>query len=625
MRHALLCLLLLIPPFARAEEEAVAFDRLLPGDTLVYVGLHSVSRTIERYRDGALRAFWEDPAIATFTAGLRKGWGEAMAGMKEKTGVSLEEALEVVSGELALFVPAGGLDDGATRYVLLADVGGNGERVREILAGAERLLLEGDRHRRFEEEFRGVTIVSYQSTEEKKEAEEEGCGEEVVEPPEPVPAEGCGEDLEEVGPEEFEEMEFAESSGGNDAPTCWCLEGNLLAAASDVETLKMHLAYREDDAAPRLADHEPYRRVLAKTGTRRDLVAYLGYPSMVKALNEDWTFDEEGARIFDAVGLASIDAIGGQLGIERDGFGIDIFVGVPGKKTGVLKLFDAPNEGLRPPLLVDPSVDGVNTWAVDLPGLWVEFRRIANTIEPGLLATVDGGLEMLKGASGVDLQADFIGALGKEITWYSASREAAGGGAETGAEGAGADPEAMPSFVLAVAITDRQKLDGALGGLLAAAQAQGMVRVEEEEYLGIKIHSAATPFGIKPCYALLPDHLLISLAADDLKAVVRRVGKEVKSLRDTEEFERCAARLPEGRIVVGFTREARAMRQSFLGGFMLGFAGAMRGGPMPFDMDAFPPLEVLERYLDIGSASMTNDEAGIHLRYFTAMHPPRPK
>lgn len=621
MRHALIVLLLLMPPFARAEEEAAPFDRMLPDDTLLYVSLRSVPRTMERYREGALRAFWEEPAVATFTASLRKGWGEAMARVKEKAGVSLEEMLDVVAGEVALFVPAGGVGEDAMRYVILADIGGNGERVREILEGAERSILEGDRYRRFEEEFRGVTIVSYQSTAEKQEPKGEGRGEEVVEPPEPIDEEGCDGGLRVAEAEGSEEVAPAGESGDDGAPTCWCLSGNLLAAASDVETLKRQFAYRDDESVPRLAEHDPYRRVISKTGARRDIVAYLGYPSMLKSLREDGTFDEEDARIFEAIGLASIDAIGGQIGLERDGFGVDFFVSVPGKKVGVLKLFDAPNEGLRPPPLVDPAVDTVNTWVVDLPGLWAEFRRIANTIEPGLLANVDGGLEMLKGASGVDLQADFIGALGKEITWYSASREVAGGEGEEAAEAP--DREAMPAIVFAVALTDREKMDGALRGLLAAAQ--GMVRIEEEEYLGVKIRNAITPFGMKPCYALLADHLLIALDAEDLKAVIRRVGKEVKSLRDTEEFERCAARLPEGRIVVGFTREARAMRQSFLGGFMLGFASAMRGGEMPFDIQAFPPLEVLERYLDIGSASMTNDEAGIHLRYFMGMHPPRPK
>ncbi len=611
-------ILLLLALATRAEEKA-SFDEILPDDAILYVSVRSVPRTLERYREGALRPFWEDPAVAGFTAHLREGWNASMARMKEKTGAALDEALDLVAGEVAFCVPAGGIGPSGMRYVLLADIGANGERVAEILAAAERALLDGDRYRRLEEEFRGVKLVSYQSTKPEEEGEE-GCGEEGPVPPEPLDEDGEGEELR-AG--EAIPLEEPETPGGGGEPTCWCLSEGIFAAATDLETLKAHMAAREAEGGPpRLAAHGPYRRVVSKTGARRDLVAYFGLPSMMGALRAQGAFDEEDERIFAAVGFASIDAIGGQIGIERDGFGADIFVGVPGKKVGLLKMFDAPNEGLRPPAMVDPAVDNVGSWLIDLPGLWAEFRRIANTIKPGMLETVDGYLEMFKGASGVDIQTDFIGALGKEITWYTAQREAAGDG-----EGAAGTPPpgmgrgGMPSLVIALSVADHQRMEGALNGMQGAAQ--GMIR--EEEYLGIKMRNVVLPFPIRPCYALLPDHLVLALDVEDLKGVIRRVGKEVKSLRDTPEFERCAARIPEGRIAVGFTREARAMRQSFVGGFLLGFSAAMRGEGVPFDMNAFPPLEVLERYLDVGSSSITNDEAGVHMRYFMAMHPPMAK
>lgn len=541
MRTALATLLLALSALA-----GDALDRLVPDTTVVYVSLENLARTRERFQESRLCALWQDPAMQAFAAKAVQKWGDWIRKSREEEGWSLADVFEVIDGRVAVAITSMERGGDDAQGVLLAEVGKNGDKLRELIGRIE--AAQGDELRRTEEEFRGATIVSYKGAE----------------------AEGADED-------------------------CWFLDGETFALASRPERLREVLARREAGEGGSLAEHEPYRRARARTGERTDFVLYVGCAAMFQAMRGEGgpLQDDEDWNVFSALGLADMEAACMQLAFEREGLGARLFVSAPGEKQGVLKLFDAPNRALVPPGFVGEDVTQVGTMALDIPALWEEVRRAGTKIDPTFGASIDAAVEMAKGAVGIDLQKDLIGALGAEVTWYM---RAGGAGAASGFPG-------IPPLVLAIEVADTPKLDGVLQSLLA--QAQGMVRTED--YLGVKLHEVLLPFPVAPAFALLPGQLVFAVQAEDVKDAIRRHGKDVKGLRDSADFARALEGVPEGRIFLSFSRDAKATRDSAF----LPALGRMPGTRGLFDPALFPGEEVLGKYLDVSASAFVNAEDGI--------------
>jgi hypothetical protein len=548
MRTALATFLLALSSLA-----GEALDRLVPDTTVFYVSLENVARSRERFAESRLAALWADPAVQAFAAKAVAGWTEWNEKSRKEEGWSLEDVLGVMDGTVALAITRFEKEGNDVQGVILAEVGANGDKVKEMIGTVEKTLIEGEGMRREEEEFRGVTIVSYRSAE-----EEEG--------------------------------------GDRD---CWLLDGGTFAYASRPDVLREMLARRESGEEGTLAAHEPYRRARARTGERSDLVFYVGASALVASLKAEGgpLGGEEDAKIFDALGLGAVDAACVQVAFESTGLAMRLFVSVPGEKEGVLKLFAAPNSALLPPAFVGDDVTSVATLALDLPGLWEEVRRVGNKIEPSFGATMDAGLETIKGALGVDLQKDFIGALGKQVTWYARDVE--------GEPGVSVSFLPIPQIVLAIEVAEQQKIEMVVQAILG--QLQGMVQTED--YLGVKLHQVMLPMPISPAFALLPGQLVLAVRGDDVKDAIRRLGKDVKGLRDSPEFARGVEGAPEGRIYLGFSRDAKALRDSAF----LTALGRSREMRQLFDPALFPAESVLEKYLDVSCGTIVNAEDGILL------------
>jgi hypothetical protein len=551
-------LLLALSSLAVAGEP---LDRLVPDTTVFYVSFENVGRTRERFEASRLHALWRDPAVQAFAGKAIAAFGEWTEKSRKEEGWAIEDVLEVVDGHFALAITSIEGDGDDAQGLMMADIGGNADKMRELVSRIEAVQLEGGSIRRTEEEFRGVTIVTYRDAE----------------------GEGDGEDQD-----------------------CWFLDGETFAYGSRPERLREALAQREAEGGA-LAAHEPYRRARDRTGERTDLVLYLGYPALVGALKSEGgpLADESDAKIFGALGLADIDAICAQVALEESGLGMRLFVSVPAEKRGVLKLFAAANRALLPPAFVGDDVTSVSTVALDVPALWEEVRRVGNEIEPTFGASIDAAVEAAKGAVGIDLQKDFIGALGKEVTWYVRDAESPGGIQVSFLP--------IPQVVIAIEVAEQQKMEGVLAALLG--QAQGMVKTED--YLGVKLHEVMLPMPVAPAFALLPGQLVLGVRGEDVKDAIRRLGKEAKGLRDSADFARALEGVPEGRIYLSFSRDAKGLQGSAV------MAGLGRNPEIAamFDAALFPAPAVLEKYLDVSAGAIVNAEDGILITSSTRYKP----
>jgi hypothetical protein len=163
MRTALATFLLALSSLA-----GEALDRLVPDTTVFYVSLENVARSRERFAESRLAALWADPAVQAFAAKAVAGWTEWNEKSRKEEGWSLEDVLGVMDGTVALAITRFEKEGNDVQGVILAEVGANGDKVKEMIGTVEKTLIEGEGMRREEEEFRGVTIVSYRSAEEEE-------------------------------------------------------------------------------------------------------------------------------------------------------------------------------------------------------------------------------------------------------------------------------------------------------------------------------------------------------------------------------------------------------------------------------------------------------------------------
>lgn len=558
---------LLVALLLSAVAAAQSFDELLPDSTILYISIENVARTKERYEKSPLAALWKDEAMQAFLARPKAKWAELMEEMRKDAGVTPSDVIDLLAGQVAIGVS---WPEGAKEPVplLLADIGDNGDKLREILDKEEKKLVDEKGLKRNEEEFRGAKIVSY--------------------------AKG-GE------------------SGAADEGSAWCLDGKTFAFGENADVLKDMLARREHKDEGTLAARALYQRLRGRTGARAgDVFAYVDGPNFFKALKDTGELDEDGMRILGALGVSAIEGLGLEGSLEPGGIVVRLFLGVKGQKAGLLKLFDGKNTALLPPRYAPGDTLSGGAWALDVPALWEEGRRVADDIEKGTTGLLDTRLGFIKQQTGVDIQADLIASLGAEISFLTRPPEKPD-------PAMAANPMAMMlaggRFAVGLQLKDRERFEGAVDKLLALAGPS----VSTTDYLGVKLRTMQAPGGMQPAMAVLPDRFVFAMSADDLKDVIARYGKETKGFLDREEVAKAIASLPPQRFYVSVEDVPKALSQQM--STISSTMGMLGGGSEMndyIDFSLFPSAEVLAKYLGLNSSCLVNEEDGV--TYLSVLH-----
>jgi hypothetical protein len=547
---------------------AEPFDTQLPDSTFVYVSIENIARSKERFQGSPLEKLWKDEAMQAFLKKPLEKWDEEMKSIKEEAGVNIGDLLALVNGQIVFAIPKIEMDKNGElaepEPVVLFDIGENAAKVKEMIGTVEEGRFKEMGMRRLEEEFGGVTIVRY------------------------------------VNPN----VEITDKDGNTrpgDGPVAWYVDGSTFAVSPKADDLKFILRAKADTEAPKLASDEAYRRMRARLGENPEFFAYVGMKQRDKALAE--VQDMEAQVIRMAMGLDQMEAIGLQSTLGRGGLTTNMFVSVPGEKSGMLRIFDAKNSPLNAPKWVPADATDVSTMILDLNSLLKEAKAIAAKMgQPG---AIEQTFEMVKGF-GIDLENDFFAALGKEMTFF---QKAGGGQPANPAMGMMAGM-GLGNFAMAIEIKDKAKMEGTLDKLGMLLQQWGFM-VESEDYLEVKIRKINVMGMFEVAMVLLPDQFLFSMGTEMLKDVIRNYGKDVKGLADSEDYRRGMALVPEARTMMSFSQIAKSFQGSIFG--MLTTAQSD-----VFEADKFPKPEVFEKYLDVAATAVVNEEGGIFYTYVVA-------
>ena len=565
-----------------------SFDQLLPPETVAYLTVQDVSGIGARMKASPLGAMWSEEAVQDFLELPRQKWAEEMKKLSaELGGARPDEILGMIKGQVAIaFTGFRATEGGKQRVgaVVLADIGENGQQLREWMSRIEQSEEFGGEMRRIESEFRGTKIVSW------------------------IP-----KDMENEEDEEVEEGAFDVEPGH----PCYFVNGDLLAFGTDPKVLEGILDRRNATDAVGLAANATYRRVRERTGATADVAFYLN-------MKQVWTMidravdDEKVMPILGALGLTGMDALGFGMTMEGLGTTSRYFISTPEGPKGVMKLIAGQNSGLVPPKFVPTDVASAITLAFDIQGLWQEARRVMDEIKPGTTEMVDQQLETLKEQHGLDLQADLIGSMGGKMTFYQYSPDP---DAEPGM-GPLAGLSMMGRIVIALEITNAEKLNTAIETLLQMTG--GVLPIEAREYMGVTmrvISMGPQEMGV----GLTAGHLVFATNVEDLQAVIQTQGKDVKGLADTEEFARAVAGLPRARSMVSYSDPRRAMTGITS---MVKQMAPLLEMQMPemsewIDLSLFPEAEIITKYMDVSGGVMLTEEDGISMVSVSRMKLPK--
>jgi len=142
--------------FALAQR--AAGPQLLPKETMAFVRIANVPEFANRFRDTGMGKMLVDPQLKPLLDHLYGKASEAVDEVKDKTGISLDEMLQIPKGEITFgVVPR---KEKPPALVLVIDTGESVENARKLLKKIEEQTVE---IRRREEQIEGQTVTVFNS------------------------------------------------------------------------------------------------------------------------------------------------------------------------------------------------------------------------------------------------------------------------------------------------------------------------------------------------------------------------------------------------------------------------------------------------------------------------------
>jgi len=388
---------------------AQALDRRLPGDTLLYVSLDDVGRTLERWRAGRWYRHWSDPSFQRLVR-TAESWLAESRRRHEAEGKAWP-ALERARGQVVLAVVRAG---GRPHGVVLVETG---EDAGDAPSSGRALVHHG----------RGVRAIAW----------------------------------------DRRALDALRAPG------------------------------------PSLADAPDYRAVRERLGEGADLTVFAARDALVELA--EWH-----GRAGEALALLgeNVRALGVAATLEPHGASAHGFVYAPGRKRGVLRLFDLENRPLAPPAFLPPGVRSLLTVRMDLGRLRGAVRDLAPSLD------LDRVLPAADRA--------FLRALGDEFTTCTLG-------------------ERRPP-VMVLELDGRRRTRSALAALSGVAAR----RVQDEG--GTPLYVGYDGSGL----ALRGDHLVAGERSEDVRALVR--ADPSRGVAGTRAYREALAGLPERRIALWYER-----------------------------------------------------------------------
>jgi hypothetical protein len=492
-------LALVMPAVANAADPK-PFEEILPESTSVFLSVRNLPTVLKWHETSSLDGLFKEAEMQPFLKKAAEAFETLIAEMKKEAGFTLADLKEACTGEVALAIgepnellaikDKGG--DGP--IIILVEARGTRDKVREILKKG----LEKVERRKRELDFRGQEIIALEPRRDEKDRSEEST------------------------------VYIAHAD-------------DLLAVSLSRNFLQDTLANRTETAVKPLSQAAEFKELRAKHGKDAAIFAYANtgkwidkLPALVPAGSGP---PDQVSKVFEILGLSRVRAAGLATHLSADGAKSTYFLLAPSGPGGLLSFVWTKPQALSFPSLIPEDASSAWVSLVDFGALWKTIEDAVRTFAPS--GEGQDPIKSVEAALGINLKEDLIAPLGGQVSFFQRAGKKA----------------ASPEFAILVDVKNREKLEATLGKLLPMVPF-----FQKSEYLGRSVWALNVP-GQSPeeggeipavSFSVMDTHFVVGQSKPVVEELLRRVGKEVKSVKDSADFKALAGRLPPSTTFLGY-------------------------------------------------------------------------
>ncbi len=410
-------------------------ETLLPNTTPGFFAISNVDTLSEHWNKTQLGHLMADPVMEPFTKDVRRQFEERWSSVHERLGLTLEDMKGVPGGDVAigLIAPA----PGKAAIAIVIDVAGKLPQANEML--------------------QKVTATQLQRGAKRSEVKVEGCPDVVIQfdLPEPEEEKVAGESTlrgsekaKAIKAETAEAAKTTEKKTGDDDKAAtgsrvaeniparrafYCLTGNLLAVADNLEIINGILGRAMGHQNGSLADHKPFQTVMQRCKTDysdsmpqvRWFIHPLGYAEAARAATPEGS-RRKGKSILEVMrnqGVGAVQGVGGFFDFAAEGYEMvhrtTVYAPLPYEKS--MKMLVLPNEtDFTPQPWVPRDIATYTTLYFDIGNAFNHFGSLFDELfgqgEQGVWEEVKQSLKEDPNGPHIDQREDLIKHLGRRIS-----------------------------------------------------------------------------------------------------------------------------------------------------------------------------------------------------------------
>lgn len=568
--HLLACSAILMTSLtASGQTTKVISDQILPQDTYLYVSFPNITQMKDYMSSSSMGQMWNDAALDDFKAELHSAFDsdlqEGLMQVQEAIGMSVEELLQIPSGEMTMAISGG--PSNTMGAVMFMDFGDKESQVSDLLDRAANALGGVPRLVREDESFDGTDLTMFR-----------------VQYDGPVPTP--------LG------KEFG-----------WFVKDERLVFANRIELLESVLSNWDGESTDNFASNDKYSYIMSKcqSGDRTSLTTFYMDPiGLFEKLVQTGSLGQQATMgagmavgFLPTLGLNQMKAFGtvseaGQGPFEAISRGVFYAEQPP---RAVMEIFQLDATDSTPP---DWVKDNVTAYIATKWKIGEAFTAVENLVDmfsgPGTFA--DQLNQLADREPGIHIKHDIVEQMTGEIKVITAPGEGAGYGGD--------------QVLFSLGVRDDE---GANAVLSKIANAAGM---DSRDFRGAEIFEVEGPENQSVKLTVSQGRMLLCIGGPLLEQVLLN-DSDMKPLSASEEFRKIAEHFPASALSVQFSRPAEQYR---------GLYEMLRSGEAAdqfpgmdeifarLDFTTLPPYESVSKYIKPTGGFTKEDENGMYMEAF---------
>lgn len=498
----------------------------VPAGTSLILRVANVAALKKKFESTPLYALKDNADIKKFLDEIQKEFTEGVADMRKNLGFDPADIMRSIEGEAVLAIGSldkiiaaiagealgggsGDVDPGDVPILLSLDAGGSLAKMKEYL-GKIYEAAQKDGAEKKDEDFQSGKITTLTNT---------------------------------------------KQQGKNDLKRIFIGElGSTVLLSINRPYLEATMAGMGGSGGDSLAADADFKDSTGQLGESQDMLVFVNLKAVIEAARKNLQAHPIGGMVWNLVeskvlgrGLKNFSM---GAGLSADNVNTSWFVNNGGSKEGIVGVFDGPGFAAKSPGgIIPPDVRSFSKTSINFSRLYGLIKDFANM---AMSFTGQAGVDV---EQFVELQfnvklREVIDSLGQEVTGYT--RESAETSPLTPLLGIG-------NLTIALELKSEEPIRNLINQLSILSGGA----VQSEKYLDRDVFKLDPSSGDQsPVLALAQKLLVFGLMPSSAKELIRRQGKEEKSVADNPEFQALAAKLPEKVILVEYY-SAAGVQQSF--------------------------------------------------------------